>query len=101
MDAVVRISHKHAHHHVDESLWNLVSFEELFRVRMILEEVCVSRLHCQIVEVNVSFDCGSEWWSSKSQDEEKNTQGEHVCGLGPTRYRRILMDFWSHVNRCT
>lgn len=70
LDTLLRIHHEHRNQKIHEALWYFPILVQLMRVRMVLEELCVSRLQNQVTEVAVSANSRVEWWCTERQHEE-------------------------------
>lgn len=66
---------------------------------MVLEEVSVTRLQNQVAEVAIGVHGRVEGWSTESQHEEEDAEGEHIRRQSLTWHFLSLVQLWSHVDR--
>ena len=70
LHSLAGIGHQHRQNHIHERNWNLATAEQLPRVGVELEEVCISWSHFQIAEISVRKLSRLEWWRSERHHEE-------------------------------
>lgn len=64
---------------------------------MEFEELSVSRLKLEVLEVCIRWSSRMEWWCTKSQHEKQSSQRKYIGSLSNARHLSSVMNFRGHI----